>query len=383
MTTIKSYSLQNGDKRYQFQLYVGVDPLTGKEQRTTRRGFKTKKEAQLALARLKLEIDNGNFRKQQAESFQDVYDIWLEQYKLTVEGSTLSKTLSTFNNHILPALAKYRIDKINVDICQRSINDWSKKVRHYKELKAYAARIFDFAIKRGYTQNNPMNLVEVPVIKKAVTDPDEKQENFYPKEELIQFLACLEKGKNYKAFALFRLLSYSGMRMGEALALTWEDIQFKDSEIRISKSVARGIKSKQYIKPPKNGKARSVKMDANTLSILKEWKKLQQIDYLKLGYNTLQPKQLVFSNKKNTYLQPSTVRVWIVRVQDKYNLNEITTHGLRHTHCSLLFEAGASIKEVQDRLGHADAKITMNIYAHVTKTAQEAAIQKFEQFMES
>lgn len=72
MTTIKSYSLQNGEKRYQFQVYVGVDPLTGKEQRTTRRGFKTKKEAQLALSRLRLEIEKGTFRKTTVETYHDI-----------------------------------------------------------------------------------------------------------------------------------------------------------------------------------------------------------------------------------------------------------------------------------------------------------------------
>lgn len=383
MTTIKSYTLKNGDKRYQFQIYVGIDPLTGKEQRTTRRGFKTKKEAQLSLARLKLEIENGNFKKEQAETFQEIYDIWMEQYPLTVEASTLRKTLSSFEIHILPSLGRYKIDKITVEVCQKAVNTWASKVKHFVELKAYAARIFQFAMKRGYTQNNPMVLVETPIVRKNVIDQDEKLENFYPKEELKEFLSCLQKDGKYKIYALFRLLAYSGMRMGEAIALTWEDLNFKDNEIRISKSIARGLKAKQYVKTTKSGHSRTIKMDEGTMAILKEWKKYQQIDYLKLGFNTLQPNQLVFSNTKNTYLQPSTIRKWIVRVQAKYNLKEITTHGLRHTHCSLLFEAGASIKEVQDRLGHADAKITMNIYAHVSKKSQEVAVQKFEKFMEN
>ncbi|WP_397540231.1 tyrosine-type recombinase/integrase [Rummeliibacillus pycnus] len=64
----------------------------------------------------------------------------------------------------------------------------------------------------------------------------------------------------------------------------------------------------------------------------------------------------------------------------KYDPNMII-HGLRHTHCSLLFEAGVSIKEVQDRLGHSDVKTTMNIYAHVTEKAKEVAIQKFESYL--
>lgn len=88
--------------------------------------------------------------------------------------------------------------------------------------------------------------------------------------------------------------------------------------------------------------------------------------------------QLVLNNEQNEYLQPTKTRKWILHVQKKYNLDMITTHGLRHTHCSLLFETGACIKEVQDRLSNSDVKTTMNIYAHVTEKAKEAAIQKFK-----
>ncbi|HHT7735498.1 TPA: site-specific integrase, partial [Streptococcus suis] len=65
----------------------------------------------------------------------------------------------------------------------------------------------------------------------------------------------------------------------------------------------------------------------------------------------------------------------------KYDLPYITPHGFRHTHCSLLFEAGASIKEVQERLGHEDIKTTMNIYAHVTENTKEKTAEKFAQFL--
>lgn len=71
-----------------------------------------------------------------------------------------------------------------------------------------------------------------------------------------------------------------------------------------------------------------------------------------------------------------------MQVQKKYHLKQITTHGLRHTHCSLLFEAGDSIKEVQDRLGHSDIKTTIDISTHVTKKAKEEAIQKFENHLQ-
>lgn len=96
----------------------------------------------------------------------------------------------------------------------------------------------------------------------------------------------------------------------------------------------------------------------------------------------MKPNQLIFSNSKNEFIQPVQVEKWMYSVIKKHSLKKITPHGLRHSHCSLLFEAGASIKEVQDRLGHTDVKTTMDIYTHVTKKAQEGAIQKFVSYLE-
>lgn len=91
--------------------------------------------------------------------------------------------------------------------------------------------------------------------------------------------------------------------------------------------------------------------------------------------------QLVFSNTKNALIQPAKTNDWLKSIINKYKLPSISTHGFRHTHCSLLFEAGAKIKEVQDRLGHSDVKTTMDIYAHVTASAKDDAIKKYENYL--
>ena len=366
-----------------FQIYVGTDPLTGKQQRTTRRGFKTKREAELALARLKLEIDKGTFRKIQAETYQDIYNLWVKIYEKTVEESTFVKTIGIFRNHILPALGSYKIDKMNIDICQKHVDEWSNKLKKFRTVKSYASKVLDFAIKRNYIQTNPFSHVDMPSIKKnSLEELEDEQENFYTREELIEFLTLIEQENHYKAYTLFRILTFSGMRKGEALALTWHDVNFIKSEIRINKAISRGKDNKLYVKTTKTGTTRTIKMDEKSMLVLKEWKKKQRKDYFILGFNTLQKNQLVFSNEKNEFLQPTKTRKWLIQVQEKHNLKRITTHGLRHTHCSLLFEAGASIKEVQDRLGHSDVKTTMDIYTHVTQKAKEGAIQKFESYLQ-
>lgn len=382
INAIKMYTKKNNEKCYMFKVYCGIDPLTGKEQYTTRRGFKTKKEANQALAQIKLEISKGEFKKKQVETYVEIYELWITQYEKTVEESTFIKTTGIFKNHILPAFGAYRIEKINVEVCQRHVDEWADKLKKFRTVKSYASKVIDFAIKRGYIEKNPLTLIEMPKkLKKLRIDDEDELENFYTKEQLIKFLKCMEQESNFKAYVLFQLLSYSGMRKGEALALTWKDIDFTKNEIRINKAISRGKNNKLYVKTTKTGIARTIKMDSATMGILKKWKKQQREDYLLLGFNTLQRNQLVFSNEQNEFLQPTKTRKWLEHVLKKYQLPKITTHGFRHTHCSLLFEANVGIKEVQDRLGHTDAQTTLNIYAHVSDKAKDEAINKLENFM--
>lgn len=99
-TSIESYKLKNGETRYKFQIYLGKDSLTGKDRRTTRSGFKTKKAAQLELSRIRLALNDGTFKNKQNKTYNDVYKLWIVQYQKTVEDSTYNKTLGYFRNHI-------------------------------------------------------------------------------------------------------------------------------------------------------------------------------------------------------------------------------------------------------------------------------------------
>lgn len=379
---VQSYTNNSGDTLYMFQVYLGTDEFTGKQKRTTKRGFKTQKEAELALARIKIQVAEGKYHQTRAETYQELYDLWIIQYEKTVEESTFVKTLGYFKNHILPSMGKYKINKINIDICQRYFDEWAAKLSKARTIKSYAAKVLDFGIKRGYIQINSFTHVETRIKARKLIEADEKVENFYTREQLIEFLHCCEQSLHYKSFTLLRLLSFTGMRKSEALALTWRDLNLKENELTIAKAIGRGKSAKLYLKTTKTGASRIIKLDDATIAILKAWKKIQKKEYFILGHNTMTSSQLIFSNTSNDYIQPVQVQKWMYSVQKEHSLEKITPHGLRHTHCSLLFEAGASLKEVQDRLGHSDVKTTMDIYTHVTKKAKEGAIQKFATYLE-
>lgn len=379
MATIKQYAKKDGSKLWMFQTYLGINQATGKEIRTTRRGFSTKKEAQLELNRLLVDFEKNGLQKKENITYQEIYNDWIIQYKNTVKESTFVKTKRIFNNHILPYFGKMRIENIEIKHCQNAINLWAKSLKRFKMIMNYAGMIFDYAIRIGLIAMNPTKLVTRPKIKDEV---EEKEPNFYTKAELTLFFNCLEKENDPKIYSLFRVLAFTGIRKGEALALTWNDINFEQQTITISKTLTRGEQSKLIIQTPKTGNSkRVVSVDDKTLSILKQWRTTQKKQYFILGFNTMNKQQLIFSNLQNDYLQPTITRKYIKQVCEKYELKEITTHGFRHTHCSLLFESGATIKEVQDRLGHSDVQTTMNIYAHVTQDNKEKTAKLFANYV--
>lgn len=380
MANIRKYTKKDGTAAYMFQAYLGTDSATGKRIRVTRQGFSTKKEANLSLSRLKIEIEEQGYKKNKRYKFKEVYELWLEQYKNTVKESTLLKTLELFDNHVLPFYGNMYMDKITVTHCQKAINSWYAKIKHYKRANNYVITIFKYAISLGIVSDNPVLRVSVPVKKDTVME--DKVLNFYTKEELQLFFECLKKEDNPKLMVLFRVLAFTGARKGEMLALTWKDINFEQKTVTINKTLTRGLNNKLIVQTPKTATSRrNVMIDDKTLNLLKEWRKQQKTDYFKLGYNTMNPNQLVFSNINNEFMQLVKVGQLLDIIIKKNNLKRIKPHGWRHTHCSLLFEAGATIKEVQDRLGHSDVQTTMNIYAHVTEKAKEKTAEKFANYV--
>lgn len=112
MATFKQYDKKDGSKAWQFQSYLGINPANGKPIKTTRRGFKIKKEAQLELNRLLVDFEKEGLKKRQVMTFQELYEIWFEQHKKNIKATTQQRIEIHFNNHILRVFGEMYIDKI-------------------------------------------------------------------------------------------------------------------------------------------------------------------------------------------------------------------------------------------------------------------------------
>ncbi|HAQ7805704.1 TPA: site-specific integrase, partial [Enterococcus faecium] len=113
MATFKQYETKKG-KFWLYEAYLGMNKMTGKPDKVRRRGYKTKKEAQLALSRLQVDYDKNGIKKANNETFKEVYDLWLETYKTTVREATFMKTEIKFRKWILPKYGNLRVNEVTV-----------------------------------------------------------------------------------------------------------------------------------------------------------------------------------------------------------------------------------------------------------------------------
>lgn len=166
-------------------------------------------------------------------------------------------------------------------------------------------------------------------------------------------------------------MAFTGLRKSEVLALEWTDVDFKNQELKISKTLARGENGRVYVSTPKTySSKRTIDLDNQTIHLLKIWKLKQNNS------------NYIFTNPLNDSLyNPTSVRKWIDPIVKKTNLPKITPHGFRHTHVSLLIEADVSLKEIQERLEHKSIQITANIYTHITKNKRKNTADKLAAYI--
>ncbi|PTG80591.1 site-specific integrase [Staphylococcus chromogenes] len=361
-----------------FVAYLGTGPITGKQKRTTRRGFKTEREAKIAEAKLQTEITQNGFLNNDITTFKEVYELWLEQYQNTVRESTYQRVLTLFDTAILEHFNDIPIKKITVPYCQKVINKWNKKYSDIKAIRIYTSNVFKYAVSLKIIADNPFTHTKAPRKKETQQDASMK---YYSSDELKQFLTFVEDDPLY--YAIFRTLAFTGFRRGELMALTWNDIDFTKQTISINKTCARGANYKLVIQEPKTKSShRTISIDDKTANVLKSWRTHQRVESLKYGHNTSDKHQYVFTTvRDNNPLYPEHCNKALDLICEKNNFKRIKVHGFRHTHCSLLFEAGLSIQEVQDRLGHGDIKTTMDIYAHVTEKQRDQVAEKFAKYI--
>jgi len=379
---ITEYKKKNGATVYRASVYLGVDKLTGKKARTTvtantKKGVKIKaREAVNAFAA------NGYSVKEKPTitTYRELVALWWESYKNTIKPNSQQSMEGIVRLHILPVFGDYKLDKLTTPIIQQQVNKWADKANkgekgayaNYSFLNNINRRILQYGVTMQVIQHNPARDVIIP----RKQQNKEHKVKFFSNQELKQFLDYLEdldqsSYENFFDYVLYKTLLASGCRIGEALALEWSDIDLKKGIISISKTLNRYQETNT---PKSKAGLREIDIDKATVSLLKQYKKRQQVQSWQLGRS----EGIVFTPFTTKYAYACLLRKRLQGHFKSAGVPDISFHGFRHTHATIMLYAGIEAKDLQYRLGHSNISMTLNTYVHATKEGAKKAVSIFE-----
>lgn len=391
MAYYQEYNTKKG-KLIKITVSAGINPATGKPKQITRRGFKTKKEARAAVAQIEYELGQGTFVDEKNITFTTYATEWFEAYAANVKESTARARRNSIKI-INRKFGKGRMKDITPRIYQLFINELFSagyKRSTITNMNVVARMIFKQAEAHGVIKNDPTDGVVLPKQRLTVEELENKKEipRFLEKEELSVFLETAREQGLECDYEINTLQSYTGLRSGELVALKWGDIDFENKSLRVTKTLFSEDKYDEYkLLTPKTDKSvRTIKIDDFVIDMLQEYK--QQQNRLIMRYrNSYKDEGFVFARTTLNKGYPRTIKMLQMRFKRLMNLSglqlKLTPHSLRHTHTTLLAEAGVSLPEIQERLGHFDDKITTMIYLHTTKAMKDKSAEKFSDLMKT
>ncbi|WP_110926843.1 site-specific integrase [Bacillus massiliglaciei] len=375
-------------KSWSYHIYLGIDPLTKKRMEISKGGFKTKKEAQAAARLVEIEKQNGTLIKESRMSFEEFAKDWLKSYSRSGVKVSSVRAREKEMKHFISVWGPYPISKITKKMYQDRILDlFERYSQNYMDgIHACGRMIFRQAVELGLMKINPTENFRLPKKQQTVEELEKEEEeiNFLEKEELAHFLKLAQSDGLEMDHLVFTVLSYTGLRIGELLALKWTDFNAKQATLRITKTIynpTNNFEKYQLLTPKTVGSKRTIEIDDMLVKMLKKHEIKQKEIKLK-NKPIYKDNGFIFARDDGHPQLRKVFETRLHRLLKKAEIHKnITPHSFRHTHASLMFEAGATIKEVMERLGHTDPKTTTVIYTHVTQSTKEKTSHQFSKLM--
>lgn len=394
-------------KKWQYEFEIAS--VGGKRKQKTKLGFKTKKEALEAGAIALAEYNNsGSSFEPNKISVSDYFDYWFEQYVvINLQPNTQEGYQTYIEKHIKPNLGHYRLKSLTPAILQDFINSRminGFKRNHLEGLFGVLSGALKYAVEPcNYIKNSPMLYVKMP---KYDLSTKEINRRYLSPDEFNKIIERFPSNTIY--YIPIMIAYYTGFRIGEVLALTWDDIDFENKTISINKNLYFHRKLKIWClgTTKTTTSRRTIKIGDILVRILKKYKIEQNKNKLKYGnlyFNTFEKEEKNKNRKLRTlhFIQygislPGFKKLNMVCTKEDGELVTINTlkyasrvinyslhipfnfHCLRHTHATTLIANGADIKSVQLRLGHSRIETTYNTYFHPTPQVNLETVEIFE-----
>ena len=375
-------------KKWAYRAYAGKDPLTGKDKQVSKSGFLTKKDAQLAAALFERQFHNKEYIEPSKITFEAICTDWLKHYLSQGAKESSHRAREKAIKHIIHEFGQVPIQKITKKSYQDTIDQLANTFssNYVSSIHTSANMVFMYAHENKLIREIPSRDIKLPKKKKTVSDleNDSINEKFLEKEELGEFLTVTKNEGLEGDLLAFTMLAYTGLRIGEMIALKWSDIDFENNTLRIYKTYYNSTNNKvkyQLLTPKTESSVRTITIDPVLIDLL-QLHKQEQEKIMRENEQFYHDNGFIFATNEG---YPKTIKALSIRLQrllKKTSIQkQVTPHSFRHTHTSLLIEANVHIKEIQERLGHSDINTTMDIYAHMTKSIKKEASNKFSNLM--
>lgn len=335
------------------------------EGKRTSRRVGDRKAAEAVAREISAQLQLGKFDfqpKQAAPAFKSYAEAWM-QTTVTEANNYKPSTIKDYEilleKHITPefgdlAITEITRGKIKSFLLSKLNAGYARStVSHMKDV---VSGVLTRAMDDELIQANPA--LGLKNILKKRSRPEDEIDPLTDDELNLLLKAVYESPKLKEHFCLFLLLARTGMRIGEALALQWGDIDFNGRFIQVRRSTVRGV-----ISTPKSGKSRRVDMSLQLTEVMKAHEAQSKVKGMAFGFGGIP--EFVFTNEAGNAIDKDN---WRRRVFNKAlkaaKLRTIRIHDLRHTYATLRIAKGDNIADVSGQLGHHSIKLTLDVYTH-------------------
>lgn len=370
--------------------------VAGKRNRISKSGYKTKAEAVAAGAAAMAEYNSSGIKFIPSEmSYADFLDYWIESYCLiTLKKTTLDNYKKRIKSHIKPSLGAYKLTSLTTAGLQKFINskiDAQYSLNTLSVLRGILTGSLQYAVRQNMLKNNPAREIRIPTERSTESLQLRSAPHRYLPPDVIEKIFERFPEKHPSHIPL--MLGYRcGLRLGEAFAITWDCVDLEKGQIYINKQVQwNPAEQWWFFTNPKFNSFRTIDLDNSLLELLKRERKRQDKDraYYEDMYtvyyenderglvtspdqaSSVTPIELMLVRQDGSYIQARTMQHASSVIHYELGVKDFTFHSLRHTHATMLAEAGMPQKYTQQRLGHKDISVTLKYYTHLTDKMSE------------
>ena len=384
-------------KRGKYQEYeFDTAKIVGKRNRISKSGFKTKSEAVAAGAAAMAEYNSSGIKFIPSEmSYADFLDYWMESYCLiTLKKTTLDNYKKRIKSHIKPSLGAYKLTSLTTAGLQKFINskiDAQYSLNTLSVLRGILTGSLQYAVRQNMLKSNPAREIRIPTERSTESLQLRSAPHRYLPPDVIEKIFERFPEKHPSHIPL--MLGYRcGLRLGEAFAITWDCVDLEKGQIYINKQVQwNPAEQWWFFTNPKFNSFRTIDLDNSLLELLRRERKRQDKDraYYEDMYtvyyendvrglvtspdqaSSATPIELMLVRQDGSYIQARTMQHTSSVIHYELGVKDFTFHSLRHTHATMLAEAGMPQKYTQQRLGHKDISVTLKYYTHLTDKMSE------------